>query len=86
MFLRFSQVYPDKSPTYFLKEPHFEMVYKCYVCGWLAYFAILVEKDYALKILKLRNGVSVYVPPRSEWEEHEGIKKQLEALGYVGGR
>jgi hypothetical protein len=45
------------------------------------------EDEYIHKIIDRRDGICLYLPPHEEWKkESEEIRRQLEALGYVGGR
>jgi len=63
-----------------------ELGYKCKRCGFYQRFFVEAKLDYLDKILKLRKGNFHYFPPFEEWEEDDEKARQLEALGYYGGR
>ena len=58
--------------------------YKCPRCSWIALFYVGDDRAYLEEILKLRDGLTLYLPPIKQWmAEHEEIKKRLEIIGYV---
>jgi len=61
--------------------------YKCPDCAWIARFDIQDTYEYLLGIFKMRQGTAHFVPDSSEWERDDTeVKRQLQALGYMGGR
>lgn len=87
MALRHSTVYTDteESPS---GGGINAMAYKCPRCAWFITFHIIDDSDYIKRVLEdYRHGNQKLVPECDNWsEEHEEIGRQLEALGYYGGR
>lgn len=87
MFTRYSKVFPARDVAYGISEPTNQMAYKCPECAWVCRFNVVDEQGYIKELLDRRGGVDLYVPPVETWiSENEQIRRQLEALGYVGGR
>ncbi len=60
--------------------------YKCPTCAWFVRFNVIDDREYLEKVHEIR-GRRGKIPSKSEWsEENEDIARQLEALGYFGGR
>lgn len=64
----------------------FKIAYKCAKCAWLVTFQITTENEYWTKTLLLRGNRMLYYPPLEVWNEEKSIRRQLEGLGYFGGR
>ena len=76
------------------------MAYKCAECGWFVRFNVIDDTQYLKEVHeKYRNGKSLdpkekkfvrgksLVPTKEEWSDEDKEKaRQLEALGYWGGR
>lgn len=64
------------------------MSYKCPRCAWFIRFNVIDKKRYLKKVIKkYRDGYRKFIPTCDDWsKEQEEIGKQLEALGYWGGR
>jgi hypothetical protein len=75
--MRFSIIYEDCS---------FIVKYKCPACGWFAVFEPETDKEYLKGILAMRAGQNTITPTVEELVEDKAIKRQLEGLGYFGGR
>jgi len=60
--------------------------FKCKRCGFYRPFYVEDTKEYLGKILKIRNDVSLFTPNWETWSEDDEKRRQLEALGYIGGR
>ena len=75
--LRFSIIYKDYSMI---------QKYKCPSCGWFAMFELDVDNDYQKKVFERRGKEHTITPTVSELSEDEEIARQLEGLGYFGGR
>jgi hypothetical protein len=97
MILRYSQLLSKKmGGKYGVTEATNQIAMKCYKCGWWTIFNVnheitgYSEKSellYLKKILKLRKNKTHYLPTTDEWkDESEEVRRQLEVLGYVGGR
>lgn len=85
MIMRFSDI--DLRDIRHINAFTNRVVYKCPSCAWIARFDVEDDYDYLYGIVKERCGVVCFVPDSEEWaKESESIRKQLEALGYVGGR
>ena len=74
---RFSVIYDDYSLL---------AKYKCPSCGWFSGFEIDGDKEYHKEVFEKRGKVHTITPTVEELSEDEGIKRQLEGLGYFGGR
>lgn len=74
---------PGKENKFWSEEPCNVFMFKCNQCSLADRFIVDDDKEYIEKILKLRDGVMLYVPPKEEWERDEEIKKRLEILGYI---
>jgi len=60
--------------------------YKCSQCAHVIRFYVPDEMEYLKKIYDMRGG-TWYIPSVEEWsEEDEEVGRQLQALGYFGGR
>ena len=93
MFLRFSEIFTERSRLYGMRNAVNLVEYKCPRCSLCDRF--FVDKDiddgtpetfegYLMDMLDVRDSVPYFMPPVEEWEkEHEEIKKRLEILGYV---
>jgi len=66
--------------------PFNELGYKCKRCGYFQRFDILEELEYINEVIKRRDGEATYIPPLEEWSEDDETARQLEGLGYFGGR
>lgn len=97
MILRYSQlISKKKGKPYAVTEATNQQAWKCARCGWWTMFNInheitgyseKSELKYMKKVFKLRGNNTFYLPTTKEWiDENEEIRKQLESLGYVGGR
>jgi len=87
MFIRYTQIIPDRDRVLGVSEPVNQVAFKCPECAWVARFNVRDKKEYLEEIINRRNGRLLYLPPKDEWEkESEEIARQLESLGYVGGR
>jgi hypothetical protein len=75
--MRFSIIYEDCS---------FIVKYKCPACGWFAVFEPEADKEYLKGILAMRAGQNTITPTVKELSEDKEIERQLESLGYFGGR
>ena len=99
MFLRYSQLIIEGLRLYGEDNVFDQQAWKCARCAWVQRFNIeerMVEEadhdnqEYLTKIYELRkedgkeNGL--YLPPIEEWSEDEERRRQLEGLGYIGGR
>ena len=64
------------------------LAYKCPRCAWFIQFFIVDEVEYIDEIIdKHRGGSYRFVPLCDDWsDENEEIGRQLEAMGYWGGR
>lgn len=97
MILRYSQlISKKKGRPYAVTEVTDQQAWKCWKCGLWIQFNINheitghteeSELRYIKKIYNLRGKNTFYLPTTKEWvDENKEIEKQLEALGYVGGR
>ena len=97
MILRYSQFISKKGGnSYAVMESTNQIAMKCERCGsWIPFnvnythtgYTEESEHKYLKKILKLRKGKRIYKPTTKEWKnESKEIAKQLETLGYFGGR
>ena len=78
-----AQQIPGKD-VFFAEDPCNIMVFKCEQCSLVDRFIVNDTAEYINEILKLRDGVTLYIPPREEWEaESEEIKQRLRDLGYI---
>jgi len=75
--MRFSIIYDDY--TMLVK-------YKCPGCGWFAGFELDGDTEYHKRVFEMRGNVHTITPTKEELSENENIAKQLEGLGYFGGR
>ena len=63
-----------------------ELAYKCPECALVWRFIVPDSKSYIKKMLKMRKGIVMYYPPVTVWAKiNDKIRRQLAALGYVGG-
>jgi hypothetical protein len=62
-----------------------QMCYKCPKCAWFVRFNVIDDKEYLEEVHEIR-GKRGKVPSKDEWSENEEIARQLEGLGYFGGR
>jgi hypothetical protein len=64
------------------------MCYKCPRCAWFITFYVMDDSSYLSEIRdKYREGYRKFIPSIDDWsDESEEIARQLEALGYFGGR
>jgi len=62
-----------------------QMCYKCSKCAWFVRFNVTDDKEYLQKLHEIR-GKKGHIPTIKEWSEDEEIARQLEAMGYYGGR
>lgn len=85
MMLRYTEIMPDRSRTYRIGEGVNNMAYKCPRCHVMYKFFIPDDTSYLNEIIaKKRDGIALYLPPKSEWEnENKEIKKRLKALNYM---
>jgi len=61
--------------------------YKCSGCGWFIRFNVVDETEYLKEIREKCREKKSLVPDNKKWsDEDEEIGRQLEALGYWGGR
>ena len=82
MVMRFSEADFDKG-----RPPQNHIGYKCPECAWIARFEIQDDKEYLLETVRRRGGALHFVPDMDAMGgDDERIAKQLEALGYMGGR
>ena len=84
MVQRYSAVFAAPNLLHGFAEAGNQMAFKCQKCGSHIKFNIVDDREYMEKIQAIRGSGQHH--PISEWEENEQIKKQLEALGYWGGR
>ena len=75
--MRFNIIYKDYSMV---------LKYKCPTCGWFALFEIDKDKDYQKAVYEKRGKVHTITPTVDELNEDKNIARQLEGLGYFGGR
>ena len=85
MICRYSAVFPEPNLLHGFTVAGNQLAFKCPTCGYHIRFNVPDDKEYIDKIYALRQNKS-YHHSLEEWEENELIKKQLEALGYWGGR
>jgi len=82
--LRYSQVLTKEHLTLGLRRALNVIEYKCPRCSLVIQFYVEDDPEYLNKILEMRGGVTLYLPPKDEWaKEHEEIKKRLEILRYM---
>lgn len=86
MLLRFSEIaFDDKIRGSKTCINH--ICYKCPVCAWIVRFDVGDDEDYLFSVLKMRGNAMHFQPDASEWiGESEKMARQLEGLGYFGGR
>ena len=78
------QLIMGKGNKYFAEDPCNIMAFKCERCSLMDRFIVDDTAEYIDKILKLRHGVTLYVPSRKIWKESgEVIKQRLKDLGYM---
>ena len=77
MQARFSLVYGDYSMI---------LKYKCPSCGWFAEFDLDLDKEYQKWVFEARGKIQAITPKMDEFRENAEISRQLEGLGYWGGR
>ena len=64
-----------------------QMCYKCKYCAWFIAFMVEDSPRYLKHVVKKhRKGNSKLVPVDDWTSDDEKVAKQLEALGYFGGR
>jgi len=86
MFFRCSVLYLTRKRERGITRPINQISYKCPDCAWVSRFNVEDDQEYIQKVFERRGLVDLYVPPVEEWmRENEEIRKQLAALGYVGG-
>ena len=83
--MRFSAVYPEKNYYAGFEEAGAQIAYKCPSCGYHIRFNISDSKEYIDKILEMRHG-NTHHHDFEKLGEDERVAKQLEGLGYFGGR
>jgi len=97
MILRYSQLISKKvGMKYAVTESTNQIAMKCWNCAsWITFninyeitgYSEESEHKYLQKILKLRNNKTLYLPTTQEWkDENKEIARQLETLGYFGGK
>ena len=63
------------------------MRYKCPNCAWLVDFEVTDTPQYLRRVARFRHGATFLVPDTEVWaSEDEKIARQLEGLGYFGGK
>ena len=60
--------------------------YKCPRCGWFVRFNIIDDTDYLKEVDAKYRPRKSYHPTLEEWSEDKETERQLEGLGYWGGR
>ena len=86
MYLRDSVIYLD-SIVGRMTKPYNFMQFKCFRCGNVIQFDVDEDKEYLEKVMGLRGGTPILVPDAADWTgESVEVRRQLEALGYIGGR
>lgn len=84
MIFRHSNLRPERNRLHTAPGPVNEIAFKCARCSLVDPFKIDDTKKYIAKILDLRDGVALYLPPKKVWaSENKEIKKRLESLNYI---
>lgn len=90
MIVRYSKVFTERDMAYGIAGATHQIAMKCPACAWVCRFNVRDDQEYLNEIIAARDGHNMYVPPAVEWtdsdSDDEKIRRQLEALGYVGGR
>ena len=87
MVLRYSHIIMKDVWSWATSKPSNSLGFKCPKCAWYVRFYVEDEPKYLKKILDLRNGANLFYPRYKEWaDEDKEIARQLQALGYWGGR
>ena len=87
MFLRYSQILMRKNKLRGADSDCNQMAYKCGDCGYVVRFNVTDKRRYLKWILRKRQGITLWYPPKSTWANiKKRFKQQLESLGYLGGR
>lgn len=60
------QLIPGKDNKYFVEDPCNIMIFKCERCFLADKFIVDDTREYLEKILKLRDGVNLYIPSQEE--------------------
>jgi uncharacterized Zn finger protein len=64
-----------------------QVAYKCAECGWFVRFNVIDDTSYLKEIHEKYRKKKVHTPSKEEWSDEDKEKaRQLEALGYWGGR
>ncbi len=90
MFLRYAYISPREDATQQVYGTLNQIEYKCKKCAWTTKFLVEDDQDYLKEVMDMREKGGChrnlfYLKPE-QWAEDEEMKKQLAALGYVGGR
>lgn len=89
LFFRYSYIAPLDDHTQLTFGNVNQIEYKCSRCGNIAKFLPTMSEEYHKSIMERRKkagfGALYYMSP-DEWKEDKEIERQLEALGYAGGR
>ena len=82
---RLSEIFPERSRTIAIEEGLNHVAYKCPRCHLMYKFFVPDSTEYLMDIFKnKRDCVTLYLPPRKEWEaENKEIKERLKLLGYM---
>jgi len=89
MALRHSVIFVGQNDDNEGKERNInQMSYKCPKCAWFVRFMVVDDAKYLRKVKnQYRFGLMPFLPTIDDWsEENEEIGRQLEALGYWGGK
>jgi hypothetical protein len=86
MVLRYSAAVLDRIIMRSGNRACTEMAYKCPECGRVDRFIVTDSPEYIKKMLVARRGITLYYPPVSSWAKASDlVRRQLAALGYMGG-
>ena len=85
MVMRFSALFPTPAPVVGFEDAGAQIAFKCPECGYFVRFNVPSDKDYIDKIMKLRKGRK-HFHDFKKLSEDERVARQLEGLGYFGGR
>ena len=82
MILRRSTMTANKELDFV--NPHFDIYYKCPICGLFLGWGVPVPLEYyqTIKRLRQQQGIGRVYAPKDTWQHHELLKKRLETLGY----
>ena len=90
MFLRYSYMAPRDDHINEIYGCLNQLEYKCKKCAWTTKFLVETSGGYLSGIMDKREKAGyhrhLYHQEPGEWAEDKEIEKQLQALGYVGGR